>query len=43
MKLEDVIKGIQPLGETAMQKARARQDTLTKPAGSLGRLEELSI
>ena len=26
-----------------MAKARARQDTLTKPPGSLGRLEELSI
>ena len=26
-----------------MQAARARQDTLTKPRGSLGRLEELSI
>lgn len=26
-----------------MQAARARQDTLTKPQGSLGRLEELSI
>ncbi len=25
------------------QQARARQDTLTKPAGSLGRLEELSV
>jgi nicotinate-nucleotide--dimethylbenzimidazole phosphoribosyltransferase len=27
----------------AVQQARARQDTLTKPQGSLGRLEELSI
>jgi nicotinate-nucleotide--dimethylbenzimidazole phosphoribosyltransferase len=27
----------------AMNSARARQDTLTKPQGSLGRLEELSI
>jgi nicotinate-nucleotide--dimethylbenzimidazole phosphoribosyltransferase len=43
MKLEDVIKRIQPLDEAAVQEARARQDTLTKPQGSLGRLEELSI
>ena len=43
MKLEDVVKEIQPLDQTAMQEARARQDTLTKPQGSLGRLEELSI
>jgi nicotinate-nucleotide--dimethylbenzimidazole phosphoribosyltransferase len=34
---------IPPLDETAMQKAAARQGRLTKPAGSLGRLEELSI
>ena len=43
MKLEEIIKAIKPLDETAMQAARARQDRLTKPRGSLGRLEELSI
>ena len=43
MKLEEIIKDIKPLDETAMKEARARQDTLTKPPGSLGRLEELSI
>jgi len=43
MQLERIIKQIQPLDETAMQLARARQDTLTKPRGSLGQLEELSI
>ena len=43
MQLEEIIKQIQPLDETAMQTARLRQDTLTKPLGSLGRLEELSI
>ena len=32
-----------PLDPTCMEAARARQDTLTKPQGSLGRLEELSI
>jgi len=43
MKLKEVISQIQPLDESAMQAARNRQNTLTKPAGSLGRLEELSI
>ena len=43
MKLEDIIKAIQPLDKAAMRTARARQDSLTKPRGSLGRLEELSI
>ena len=41
--LKDIIAKIQGLDETAMAAARARQDTLTKPPGSLGRLEELSI
>ena len=41
--LKKTIEGIKPPDRTAMDKARARQDTLTKPAGSLGRLEELSI
>ena len=43
MRLEEILQEIQPLDEAAMQSARARQDTLTKPRGSLGRLEELSI
>lgn len=38
-----ILKEIQPLNQKAMQAARARQDQLTKPQGSLGRLEELSI
>jgi nicotinate-nucleotide--dimethylbenzimidazole phosphoribosyltransferase len=41
--LRQTIKTINPPDEAAMAAARARQDTLTKPAGSLGRLEELSI
>ena len=41
--LARTIKAIQPLDKDAMAAARARQDTLTKPAGSLGRLEELSV
>ena len=41
--LEEVIKSIKPPDEEAMRKAKMRQDMLTKPMGSLGRLEELSI
>ncbi|MBI2329015.1 MAG: nicotinate-nucleotide--dimethylbenzimidazole phosphoribosyltransferase [Chloroflexi bacterium] len=37
------IEMIKPLDEGAMAEARARQDILTKPQGSLGRLEELSV
>src|SRR5919108_5778428 len=43
MQLEEIIKQIEPLDELAMQSARLRQHTLTKPRGSLGRLEDLSI
>jgi nicotinate-nucleotide--dimethylbenzimidazole phosphoribosyltransferase len=43
VQLEEIIANIQPLDEAAMRAARIRQDTLTKPRGSLGRLEELSI
>ena len=41
-KLDETIQRIGPLDEAAMEKARARQDSLTKPRGSLGRLEELA-
>jgi nicotinate-nucleotide--dimethylbenzimidazole phosphoribosyltransferase len=41
--LDKVLKAIKPLDESAMDGARSRQDALTKPQGSLGRLEELSI
>jgi nicotinate-nucleotide--dimethylbenzimidazole phosphoribosyltransferase len=34
---------IPPLDETAMAEAQARQNALTKPPGSLGRLEKLSV
>ncbi|MBL8096194.1 MAG: nicotinate-nucleotide--dimethylbenzimidazole phosphoribosyltransferase [Anaerolineales bacterium] len=43
MTLENLISRIQPLDAAAMTAARARQDLLTKPAGSLGRLEALSV
>ena len=41
--LANTIEVIRPLDEGAMAEARARQDILTKPRGSRGRLEELSI
>lgn len=41
--VDTTVAGITPLDEAAMVAARARQDTLTKPPGSLGRLEDLSI
>ena len=40
---EDVVKQIQPVDEAVAEEARARQDQLTKPPGSLGRLEDLGI
>ena len=41
--IAEMLRQIQPLDEEAMQTARTRQDQLTKPQGSLGRLEALSI
>ena len=41
--LSQTIANIRPLDTTSMAKARERQDMLTKPTGSLGRLEQLSI
>ncbi|OUC05957.1 nicotinate-nucleotide--dimethylbenzimidazole phosphoribosyltransferase, partial [Litorilinea aerophila] len=43
MDLEELIRRIPPLDEAAMAAARARQNRLTKPPGSLGRLEELAV
>jgi nicotinate-nucleotide--dimethylbenzimidazole phosphoribosyltransferase len=43
MKLETLIAKIQAPNEGAMTAARARQDSLTKPPGSLGRLEDLAV
>jgi nicotinate-nucleotide--dimethylbenzimidazole phosphoribosyltransferase len=42
-RLLDVIATIQPSDRAAMELARARQQQLTKPAGSLGRLEDLAV
>lgn len=41
-RLEQTIAQIAPLNNEAMAEARARQDVLTKPQGSLGRLEALA-
>jgi len=43
MSIEEIVSRIQPLDQKAMAAARTRQDALTKPQGSLGRLESLSI
>ncbi len=43
MDLRDVLEGIRPVDVTAVRAAEARQAALTKPPGSLGRLEELSV
>ena len=42
-RLNEFIAKIKPLDQNAMSEAAARQDQLTKPQGSLGRLETLSI
>jgi nicotinate-nucleotide--dimethylbenzimidazole phosphoribosyltransferase len=41
--LQETIEKITPLDSKFMEKARQRQNILTKPLGSLGRLEDLSI
>lgn len=41
--LSRTIEMIKPLDKKAMAEAQARQDILTKPPGSLGRLEDLSV
>ncbi|HED24170.1 MAG TPA: nicotinate-nucleotide--dimethylbenzimidazole phosphoribosyltransferase [Firmicutes bacterium] len=42
-KLNKSLEKIRPLDEEAMEKARGRIDNLTKPLGSLGRMEDLAI
>ncbi len=41
-KIEEIIQKIEPLDVRVMEKTQARIDNLTKPQGSLGRLEELA-
>ena len=41
--LAEVIAAIRPLDRVAMTAARERQDKMTKPRGSLGELEDVSI
>ncbi len=40
--LEETIKGIEPKEESLQEKTQKRLDSLTKPQGSLGRLEEFA-
>ncbi len=42
-RIEKIIEQIGPLDKEAMKQARERQDFLTKPKGSLGVLEDVSI
>lgn len=43
MDMNEIVRSIRPLDEESMNKARSRQDNLTKPKGSLGRLEDISV
>jgi len=42
-ELQNITGSIGQLDEAAMKKARARMDILTKPQGSLGRMEDLAV
>lgn len=41
--VEEMAAGILPLDEEAMERARRHLDQLTKPPGSLGKLEEIAV
>ncbi len=41
--LDETISGIRPLNQRAINEARNRQEQLTKPPGSLGVLEDVSV
>ena len=43
MTVDDIISGIRPADAASMDAARLRQQRLTKPPGSLGRLEDLAV
>ena len=40
--MEEALKAIGPVDPALVEKAQARLDSLTKPRGSLGRLEEFA-
>lgn len=42
-KLQDAIQAIRPLDRRAMEETARRLDRLTKPPGSLGKLEEVAV
>src|SRR3546814_14567048 len=42
-EIRDLLKALPPADEEAAEAALERQGRLTKPAGSLGRLEELAV
>lgn len=41
--LAEIVAAIRPLDDAAQAQARQRQDSLLKPPGSLGRLEQLAV
>ena len=41
--LAETIQAIRPLDQGAIKLAQVRQNSLTKPPGSLGRLEEIAV
>lgn len=43
MTLDEVVRPIQPVDREIAARAQARLDRLTKPLGSLGRLEEIAV
>ncbi len=43
MTLDEAVRQIQPVDQHIAAKAQARLDRLTKPLGSLGRLEETAV
>ena len=42
-RIEGILKKIEPLYQGPMEEARRRQDSLAKPPGSLGMLEDVSV
>ena len=41
--LEETIQQIMPLNQEAMKEAKVKLDSLSKPIGSLGKLEDLCV